>query len=100
MASMIRRSLMALVLFGVLSSAPVFAQEGEETEEDRTESFRAVSGPEVERIPGGRYLVYAYGLMWVMTAAFMWRRIGSLQSKANEDLARLSAQLERQSKDS
>ena len=71
------------------------SMDGESGEEERSTTFRSVSGPEIQRVPGGRLLVYAYGLAWLMILSFMWRRVGKLQKTANEDLQRLQKMIDK-----
>ncbi len=78
--------------------ADAFAQEeaaqGEDgategsTAGDRASAFRSVSGPQVERVPGGQLLVAAYGIAWLLVLGFMWR-VGRLGRQATADLTHL-----------
>lgn len=75
--------------FGGLASAQ---EEGEQTEQadDRASTFRAVSGPQVDRVPGGRLLIAAYGVAWVLMLGYLWR-LGALHASNAAELERLKA---------
>lgn len=91
------RALVLAVMIGASVAAfgsQVAAQEeGEQTEqaaEDRASAFRAVSGPQVDRVPGGKLLIAAYGVAWVLVLAYLWR-LGKLHAANASELERLKA---------
>ncbi len=83
--------LMALLALG---ASTAMAQEPEQTDqvEDRASAFRAVSGPQVESVPGGALLIGAYGAAWVLMLGFFWR-VGRLHAQNQSQLERLEAEL-------
>lgn len=91
-----RARLLQSVLFGivlVVSSLGGIAsaqEEGEQAAEDRASTFRAVSGPQVDRVPGGKLLIGAYGVAWVLMLGYLWR-LGSLHAANAKELERLKA---------
>ena len=96
---------LATLLF---ATSPVFAQEGEQdstasTEstdsEDRATTFRTSAGPQVDRVPGGKLLIGAYGLAWLAILGFMWFRIDRQQKRATGELERLASVVDRHLKD-
>lgn len=92
-----------LALAGVLlASTPVFAQEGASAEtadssddEDRSTEFRTSAGPQIDRVPGGKLLIGAYGLAWLAILMFMWFRIDRQQQRATDELERLASVVNR-----
>lgn len=89
----------ALALAGVLLvTTPAFAQEGAGDEsaqsaddEDRSTEFRTSAGPQIDRVPGGKLLIGAYGLAWLAILMFMWFRIDRQQKRATDELERLAS---------
>ncbi len=88
---------MRALVFAVLLGASVasfsglaVAQEEEQSqpEEDRASAFRAVSGPQVDRVPGGQLLVGAYGAAWILMLGYLWR-LGRLHTANARELERL-----------
>ncbi|MBC7172646.1 MAG: hypothetical protein H5U40_09480 [Polyangiaceae bacterium] len=77
----------ALVAPGIAS-----AQEPGATPEDRSTTFRAVSGPEQESVPGGGLLVGAYGLVFGLTLLYVIR-LARFARGNDERIARLEALL-------
>lgn len=68
----------AAIALLTLAAAPVGAQEAEPAEaeaspEDRETSFRQVTGPVVEDVPGGALMIGAYGVAWLLVLAYVWR---------------------------
>lgn len=92
-----------IALAGVLLAAtPANAQEGASAEssdtaadEDRSTEFRTSAGPQVDRVPGGKLLIGAYGLAWLAILMFMWFRIDRQQKRATEELERLASVVDR-----
>lgn len=93
----------SLALVGVLFAAsPGFAQEDTQAasatdgdSEDRATQFRTSAGPQVDRVPGGKLLIAAYGLAWLAILAFMWLRIDRQQKRATNELERLASVVDR-----
>lgn len=91
-----------LALAGVLLAAtPANAQEGASAEtaesdnEDRSTEFRTSAGPQIDRVPGGKLLIGAYGLAWLAILMFMWFRIDRQQQRATDELERLASVVNR-----
>jgi len=61
-------------------------------ESDRAQSFRAMTGPATEDVPGGTLLIGAYALVWLFVLLLILR-IGSVSNKVSVDLARLEQSL-------
>jgi CcmD family protein len=55
-------------------------------------TFRPVSGPERDQVPGGGLLIVAYGVVWLLLLAYVVR-IGRIQTKMQGDLQRLEREL-------
>lgn len=77
-----------LVLAFLLLSWSASAQEESGDPEERASAFRAVSGPQVEQVPGGALLVGAYGVAWLAILGF-FVHVGRLNARTATDLARL-----------
>ncbi|MBX3249131.1 MAG: hypothetical protein KF901_18275 [Myxococcales bacterium] len=81
-------------VFGALvvgAAAPATAQDEPTADDDpsrRAATFRAVSGPDAERVPGGTLTVIAYAGAWVLILGYFWR-VGRLHARTAEDLAAL-----------
>ncbi|MFK8001924.1 MAG: hypothetical protein AB8H86_20175 [Polyangiales bacterium] len=102
-----KQLLRALALAAVfLVTTPVFAQEGNGQEgattsaqtgddEDRSTEFRTSAGPQIDRVPGGKLLIGAYGLAWLAILMFMWFRIDRQQKRATDELERLASVVNR-----
>ena len=56
--------------------------------ESRASAFRAVTGPNVERVPGGTLLVAAYGIVLLVLLGYVYR-LGALHARTTRDLARI-----------
>lgn len=91
--TLVRAGLRACV-FGALAlgaAAPALAQDAPADENDpsrRAATFRAVSGPDAERVPGGTLTVIAYAGAWVLILGYFWR-LGRVHARTAEDLAAL-----------
>jgi hypothetical protein len=94
---------LALAGFTVLGAAgevhadvppPAPNPEAEDAAESRATSFQAVEGPTAEQVPGGTLLIAAYAVVLVLLVAYVGR-LGSLQRKNQNELARLSEAVER-----
>ncbi|MEM6954688.1 MAG: hypothetical protein AAF411_19860 [Myxococcota bacterium] len=91
-------ALACVLTFGAFGTS--FAQEAETpsaadadgTSDERASAFRAVSGPEIDRVPGGALLVGAYGAAFVLLVLFVWR-IGRVNRLARQELESLRASL-------
>lgn len=59
-----------------------------DAESDRAQSFRAMTGPATEDVPGGALLIGAYAIVWLMVLLLVLR-IGSVSRKVDADLRRL-----------
>jgi hypothetical protein len=94
----ISRALRALLLGWALTLAllasPALAQDAQN---DRAQTFEAVSGGVKEDVPGGPLVLIAYGLIWLAVFGFVLR-IVRLQRGADENLARLQQDLEKAAK--
>lgn len=62
-------------------------------QEDRASAFRAVRGPDAEQVPGGALLIGAYGAVFLLMLAYLWR-LGRLHAANAEQLERLAQTLE------
>lgn len=102
-----KRWLMAATLLGsgllgsVLhwSAGVAEAQEGgeeaapEDPQASRAAAFRAVSGPQAERVPGGTLTVVAYGAAWLVLLGYLWR-LGKLHAHNQAELTALRKSLD------
>lgn len=88
---------LALALW-LVASPPAFAQPdpgaGEDPGQERATSFRAVSGPDAEQVPGGPLLIGAYAVLWVLVLGFVVR-MGVAQSRTQAEVERLCRVLDR-----
>jgi len=102
---MTRNALLALSLslglFATAIPSAVLAQdtpsaeaqpEGVSPESDRAQSFRAMTGPATEDVPGGTLLIGAYGLVWFFLLLLVLR-IWSVSRGVAGELARLESAL-------
>ena len=62
--------------------------EGADAESDRAQSFRAMTGPATEDVPGGALLVGAYGLVWLFLLLLVLR-IWSVSRGVGAEIERL-----------
>lgn len=92
----------AIVLWGGLAlvvpalvSSPAVAQavESEDPADARATEFRAVRGPEAERVPGGALLIGAYALVWALLLGFVLR-LGWLHARTSREIEELARRLE------
>jgi len=92
---------MGLTMFsGVAATQLVAAQDtptadaptAADPESDRAQSFRAMTGPATEDVPGGALLIGAYALVWLFVLLLILR-IGSVSRRVGIDLARLEQSL-------
>lgn len=60
--------------------------------EERSQSFKAVTGAVKEDVPGGPLLVYAYGFILLLLVGYLVRLV-RLQQRSERELARLAQQL-------
>lgn len=60
----------------------------EDPDDSRATSFRAVSGPDAEDVPGGTLLILAYGVFWVLIFGYVFR-LGRLEALTRADVNRL-----------
>ncbi|MBW2463540.1 MAG: CcmD family protein [Deltaproteobacteria bacterium] len=101
MRALLRTALLALALGLAFGPAITMAQpadgEGEQgaddqgaesPDESRATSFRAVTGPEAEDVPGGTLLIAAYGVLWVLIFGYVFR-LGRLEARTRADVTRL-----------
>jgi hypothetical protein len=80
------------ICFAICLGAPGLAiaqgAEAGETPSDRATSFRAVTGPEQESVPGGALLVGGYGLVFALTLLYVVR-LSALSRGTDARIARL-----------
>lgn len=95
-----KRWLLALSLFacvGAFGAVDSASAQDAATEEDpqssRAATFRAVSGPQAERVPGGLLTVIAYGGAWVLVLGYLWR-LGRMHAQNERELSALKKSLE------
>jgi hypothetical protein len=86
--------------FGALGPiVPIASAQDAATEEDpqssRAATFRAVSGPQAERVPGGLLTVIAYGGAWVLVLGYLWR-LGRMHAQNERELTALKKSLDTQ----
>ncbi|MCB9604018.1 MAG: hypothetical protein H6722_30035 [Sandaracinus sp.] len=72
------------------------ADPAEDPQASRASSFRAVSGPQAERVPGGTLTVVAYGAAWLVMLGYLWR-LGRMHAHNADELTALRKSLEDQS---
>jgi len=96
----VKRWLLALSLFacvGAFGAVDSASAQDAATEEDpqssRAATFRAVSGPQAERVPGGLLTVIAYGGAWVLVLGYLWR-LGRMHAQNERELSALKKSLE------
>ena len=81
-----------LLAFALMIGASTLAAAQEEAPTDpgadRAATFRAVSGPQAERVPGGTLTVVAYGAAWVLVLGYLWR-LGRMHAANTSELAAL-----------
>ncbi len=96
LAMLLMLTLSTLSPLGVAAQEEQPAQEAEESEdvdpEDRASAFRAVSGPQIDQVPGGTLLVIAYGVIFALLLGYLWR-LGALHAKNAVALERLETSL-------
>ncbi len=80
-----------------LSSLAATARADDTAQENRAQTFEAVSGPVKEDVPGGPLLVAAYALIWLAVFGYVFR-LARLQRSADENLARLQQDLDKAAK--
>ena len=99
------RRVFNLLLLGCLWMAPmlvgavqVTAQDSgaESAQDDRAQSFQAVSGGVKEDISGAPLLLAAYAVVWVTLFGYVWR-ISRLQRGVEANLERLERTVARES---
>ena len=95
-----KRWLLALSLFACVGAlGPIGSASAQDaaTEEDpqssRAATFRAVSGPQAERVPGGLLTVIAYGGAWVLVLGYLWR-LGRMHAQNERELTALKKSLD------
>lgn len=66
--------------------------DGVNPESDRAQSFRAMTGPATEDVPGGALLIGAYGLVWFFVLLLVLR-IWSVSRRVGKELRRLETTL-------
>ena len=93
-----KRMLLAFALFACLGSfaSSTSAQDTEGVEDpgaSRAATFRAVSGPEAERVPGGTLTVVAYGGAWALLLGYLWR-LGRMHTQNERELSALRKSLD------
>jgi CcmD family protein len=80
--------------FGAVDSASAQdAATEEDPQSSRAATFRAVSGPQAERVPGGLLTVIAYGGAWVLVLGYLWR-LGRMHAQNERELSALKKSLE------
>jgi hypothetical protein len=102
----VKRWLLALSLFACVGAFGAVGANGAigsasaqdaATEEDpqasRAATFRAVSGPQAERVPGGLLTVIAYGGAWVLVLGYLWR-LGRMHAQNERELTALKKSLD------
>lgn len=67
--------------------------EAEDPATSRATSFRAVTGPDAEDVPGGTLLIVAYALIWLFVLVFVLR-LGKLNASTLVEVARLRQALD------
>jgi CcmD family protein len=99
------RRVYSLILLGCLWVAPVVigatqatAQDSGATsaQDDRAQSFQAVSGGVKEDISGAPLLLAAYAVVWVTLFGYVWR-LNRLQRGVEANLERLERTVTRES---
>lgn len=96
-----KRAFLAFALFACLGSfaSSTSAQDTDAVEEregpgdSRAASFRAVSGPQAERVPGGTLTVVAYGGAWALLLGYLWR-LGRMHTQNERELSALRKSLD------
>ena len=96
---MLRRVPTLIVLAGLwLAPALAEAQSAEQptsAQDDRAESFQAVSGGVKEDIAGGPLMLAAYAVVWVTLFGYVWR-LARLQRGVETNLERLERSVTRE----
>lgn len=96
------RALRVLSLGGALAfctlAAPIAGARADDTaQNDRAQTFEAVSGAVKEDVPGGPLVVAAYALIWLAVFGYVFRLV-RLQRGSDENLARLQQDLDKAAK--
>jgi len=89
---------LVLLVGGLCGSVPASAQDAaaeEDPQASRAATFRAVSGPQAERVPGGLLTVIAYGGAWVLVLGYLWR-LGRMHAQNERELTALKKSLDTQ----
>jgi hypothetical protein len=77
--SVLRRFLAAVVSFALLVTSPAAFQPQQQNE------FRPLSEiPASEQLPGGTFVVIAYGFVWIAAMIYIWtiwRRLGKVEEE-------------------
>jgi CcmD family protein len=89
--SAVRALLLGLALTsGALAASP--ARADDTAQQDRAQTFEAVTGAVKEDVPGGPLVVAAYALIWLAVFGYVFRLV-RLQRGNDENLARLQQDL-------
>jgi CcmD family protein len=80
-----------------LSALAATARADDPAQNDRAQTFEAVTGPVKEDVPGGPLMVAAYAVIWLCVFGYVFRLV-RLQRGADENLARLQQDLEKAAK--
>jgi len=75
-------------------SAPLAAAQDPDPAAERSTSFQAVEGPQVQDVPGGTLMVAAYGVIWVLLLLYVLR-LGMMQARTAREVERLHSSLAR-----
>jgi CcmD family protein len=99
------RPVLTLFLVGGLWLAPALAgqarvaaqdSEPKSAQDDRAETFQAVSGGVKEDVAGGPLMLAAYAVVWVTLFGYVWR-LNRLQRGVESNLERLERTVARES---
>jgi len=88
---------LAPLLLGQAQLAAQEAKDGVSAQEDRAQSFQAVTGGVKEDIAGGPLMLAAYAVVWILLFGYVWRLI-RLQRGVEVNLERLERSVTRESR--
>jgi cytochrome c oxidase assembly factor CtaG len=81
-------------VLSLASAVTTTASAQQDAAADRATAFRAVTGPEVEQVPGGPLMVSAYAVVLVLLVGYVGR-LALLQKKTTAEVERLTQAIER-----